>query len=97
MDIVKVSNLNQIISFINTSSDTLASYIYKLHTSKGDVEQLLNESIHTTGVFCLIEDDSIVALITEFYMKKINTKLLDHLLVKILLLQIIILSHYFRH
>lgn len=64
MDIVKVSNLNQIISFINTSSDTLASYIYKLHTSKGDVEQLLNESIHTTGVFCLIEDDSIVALIT---------------------------------
>ena len=50
--------------FINTSSDTLASYIYKLHTSKGDVEQLLNESIHTTGVFCLIEDDSIVALIT---------------------------------
>ncbi len=62
MDIVKVSNLNQIISFINTSSDTLASYIYKLHTSKGDVEQLLNESIHT-----LIEDDSIVALITGIF------------------------------
>ncbi|WP_210134952.1 GNAT family N-acetyltransferase [Staphylococcus sp. GDX8P80P] len=64
MDIIKVSNLNQIISFINSSSDNIASYIYKLHSSNDDVEQLLNASINTTGVFCLIEDDSIVALIT---------------------------------
>lgn len=64
MQIVKVSDLNQIISFINSSSDEYASYIYKLPKVQDDVKQLLQQSINTCGVYCMIEDETIVALIT---------------------------------
>ena len=64
MNIVKVSDLNQIVSFIQTSSNEFASYIYKLSISREDVERLLTSTLKSSGVFCLIEDDEIKSLLT---------------------------------
>ncbi|MCE5097878.1 GNAT family N-acetyltransferase [Staphylococcus devriesei] len=64
MNIVKVSDLNQIVSFIQTSSNEFASYIYKLSIPQEDVELLLTSTLKFPGVFCLLEDNEIKSLLT---------------------------------
>ncbi|MCJ1655795.1 GNAT family N-acetyltransferase [Staphylococcus sp. NRL 16/872] len=70
MDIVKLSDLNQILSFLETSSNEFASYIYKLPTNQDDLTNLLQHSLTSPGIFSLIENDEICALITAIEYEK---------------------------
>ncbi|PNZ30637.1 GNAT family acetyltransferase [Staphylococcus petrasii] len=64
MDIVKLSDLNQILSFLETSSNEFASYIYKLPTNQDEMKDLLEQSLTSPGIYSLSENDTINALIT---------------------------------
>ncbi|BGE81786.1 GNAT family N-acetyltransferase [Staphylococcus petrasii] len=64
MDIVKLSDLNQILSFLETSSNEFASYIYKLPTNQDEMKDLLEQSLTSPGIYSLSENDIINALIT---------------------------------
>ncbi|MCI2774689.1 GNAT family N-acetyltransferase [Staphylococcus petrasii] len=64
MDIVKLSDLNQILSFLETSSNEFASYIYKLPTNQDEMKDLLEQSHTSPGIYSLSENDTINALIT---------------------------------
>lgn len=64
MDIVKLCDLNQILSFLETSSNEFASYIYKLPTNQDEMKDLLEQSLTSPGIYSLSENDTINALIT---------------------------------
>ncbi|WP_154837687.1 GNAT family N-acetyltransferase [Staphylococcus sp. Marseille-Q1834] len=70
MDIIKLSDLNQILSFLETSSNEFASYVYKLPTDQVEMKVLLEQSLTSPGIFSLSENDTTYAMITAIEYEK---------------------------
>ena len=66
MDIIQLSEPQEIKAFIESSLYLSTSYLYKLPQQYEDFDTLLNEAISNSGVVALTEDGTILALMLAF-------------------------------
>ncbi|BBK27546.1 N-acetyltransferase [Staphylococcus arlettae] len=63
MDTIKLSNITQIQSFINSADRHMASYLYKLPQQEDALLSLIEQSIEAPGVYARVNDNNQVQML----------------------------------
>ncbi|MCU5745166.1 GNAT family N-acetyltransferase [Staphylococcus sp. SQ8-PEA] len=66
MTIHKLTDCTEILKFIENADYTKTSYLYKLPQEHHHIQQMIERAIHSPGVFAIIDDNNIKALVLAF-------------------------------
>ena len=66
MNIIQLTDTQTILNFIEQADYNKTSYLYKLPQEHAHINQMLEQAIDNPGVFALVEDDDIKAVLFAF-------------------------------